>query len=151
VLHHLLQKLQAAVKRTAIGSALIFIAGLVGLAAVGFAIAAIYEALAKAFASQTAAAITAVILLLIAGIIALIGATILKGGKSKPSSARKAKGSASRGKGNAATELAMAQQLIARGRWSPLAMALIAGFAFGISPEIRREAARLLRREAEHR
>ena len=153
----ILKKLQDAIQRVAVGSALIFIACLVALTAAGFAIAALYEVLASAFTSELAAAITAVILLVIAAIIALIGATVLKGpSKSKGSRSGSPRGSraastSSRTRHEAASEMALAQQLVASGRWSPLAMALIAGFAFGASPEIRREAARLLRREAESR
>lgn len=159
----ILKKVQDAVRRMAVGSALVFIAGLIALTAAGFAIAALYEALEDAFSSQLAAAITAVILLVIAGIIALIGASVLKGpGKSKGKTrsgsrshlhASGAGGGAlsPRSRHEAGSEMAFAQQMIASGRWSPLAMALIAGIAFGASPELRREAARLLRREAENR
>lgn len=143
VVNELLRKLQAVIRRTAVGSALLLIACLVALAAAGFAIAALYQVLATAFPSQAAAAITAVILLVMAAVIALIGASVLKGAKSKTSSPSKGSGTPS--------EMALLEQLVSSGRWTPLAMALIAGFAFGISPEIRREAARLLRREAERR
>jgi uncharacterized membrane protein YidH (DUF202 family) len=149
-----LKKVQDAARRAAVGTALIFIACLVALTAAGFAIAALYQVLEDAFSSEVAAAITAVILLVLAGIIALIGASAFKAPKkhkrnSGHSHAYAGAAVSSRHKQGAATEIEMAQRLIAGGRWSPLAMALIAGFAFGASPELRKELARLLRHEAE--
>lgn len=137
------ERLRAALRRAAIAGGLLMLAGLLMLTAFGFGIAALHEVLLSDFSDEAAAAITAGILLVIAGIIGLIAITLLRRRRSprpRPASAS--------GGGDPSALLATA---LGGRTWTPLAVALVAGFAFGLSPEIRREAARLLRREAERR
>lgn len=142
----IVDRLRASLRRAAIASFFLLLALLLAFVAMGFGIAALHRLLEGSFSPEGAAAITAGILLVGAGVMGLVAIALLRSPAKPAPKARPASTAARPGAGDTSQ---LARDLMAGGTWSPLAVAVIAGFAFGVSPEIRREAARLLRKEAD--
>ncbi|WP_366553147.1 hypothetical protein [Aquibaculum sediminis] len=145
----IVDRLRASLRRAAIASFFLLLALLLAFAAMGFGIAALYRLLEGSFSPEGAAAITAGILLVGAGVMGLVAIALLRSPAKPAPKARSASTASKAARPGAGDPSQLARGLMAGGTWSPLTVAVIAGFAFGVSPEIRREAARLLRKEAD--